>query len=454
VNLVVTDTPSAGITVLSFQIQITGAILQPGNVSILPKPVTVDLAQLVSDTGFLASTVIDSATYTSLQLTYANPQVTIQNNTGLAITAAGQTCAVGATCTFTPALNNASVTISSGVFPLTLTASSSTGLNLDLSIPDLLQSDLSISFANGSSVNLSLLGSGPAKIDDVLATVTSVSGTQVSVTTAFGNTLNLDETSSTAYSYPNSVCATPAASCVSAGQIVALDLALSGQGSLSIDSLTYVGTANASLVKGLVLSTATTGANPTAQVLLQRGVNAASLTAGEIATVSLAADATYAIATAAYPQLPSATFASAQDLLPGQELIVAVGSDLQHRHRVPAVLASHRLGRQHRHRQRVPHLGRLDRGVQQRAHAHSRNRCANRLEHHSGGVQFALGDHHRSAAGGQRTVAQFHQQRISDRGGDRCTRTDRAELKGRGCSMQLAPAIGRSPQNRHPSARR
>ncbi len=328
VNLVVTDTPSAGITVLSFQIQITGAILQPGNVSILPKPVTVDLAQLVSDTGFLASTVIDSATYTSLQLTYANPQVTIQNNTGLAITAAGQTCAVGATCTFTPALNNASVTISSGVFPLTLTASSSTGLNLDLSIPDLLQSDLSISFANGSSVNLSLLGSGPAKIDDVLATVTSVSGTQVSVTTAFGNTLNLDETSSTAYSYPNSVCATPAASCVSAGQIVALDLALSGQGSLSIDSLTYVGTANASLVKGLVLSTATTGANPTAQVLLQRGVNAASLTAGEIATVSLAADATYAIATAAYPQLPSATFASAQDLLPGQELIVAVGSDL------------------------------------------------------------------------------------------------------------------------------
>jgi hypothetical protein len=35
------------------------------------------------------------------------------------------------------------VTLSSGVFPLTVTASSSTGLSMDLSIPDLLQSDLS-----------------------------------------------------------------------------------------------------------------------------------------------------------------------------------------------------------------------------------------------------------------------------------------------------------------------
>jgi hypothetical protein len=82
------------------------------------------------------------------------------------------------------------------------------------------------------------------------------------------------------------------------------------------------------LVKGLVLSTQTAGANPTAQLLLQRGVNASSLSAGEIATVSLPADATYAVATAAYPPVSTATFASAQDLLPGQELIVSAGSDL------------------------------------------------------------------------------------------------------------------------------
>ena len=154
VNLVVADTPATNLTVLSFQVEITGAVLQPGNVALLPRPVTVDLAQLVSDTGFLASTVIDSATYTSLELTFANPQVTLLNNTGAAITLAGQSCAAGATCTFNPTLNNATVTISNGVFPLTLTASSSTGLNLDLSIPDLLQSDLSITLADGNRSTL------------------------------------------------------------------------------------------------------------------------------------------------------------------------------------------------------------------------------------------------------------------------------------------------------------
>ena len=68
VNLVVADTPATDLTILSFQVQITGAVLQPGNVSLLPRPVTVDLAQLVSDTGFLSSTVIGSATYTSLEI--------------------------------------------------------------------------------------------------------------------------------------------------------------------------------------------------------------------------------------------------------------------------------------------------------------------------------------------------------------------------------------------------
>src|SRR6516165_2377215 len=89
VNLVVADTPATDLTVLSFQVQITGAVLQPGNVALLPRPVTVDLAQLVTDTGFLASTVIGSATYTSLEVTLANPQVTLLNNTGAAITLAG-----------------------------------------------------------------------------------------------------------------------------------------------------------------------------------------------------------------------------------------------------------------------------------------------------------------------------------------------------------------------------
>lgn len=333
VNLVVNDTPSTGLTVLSFDVQITSAVLQPGNVSILPRPVTVDLAQLASDTAFLASSVIDSATYTSLTISFANPQVTILNNTAQTVTASGQSCLPGATCTFTPALNNASVTISNGVFPLTVTASSNTGLDLDLSIPDLLQSDLSITPASGASVNLSLLsGQAPqsmqARIDDVLGTITAVSGTQVNITTALGDLLVLSQDSSTSYSYPASVCAAANATCLSTGQLVTVDLSLLGNGALGINSLSYLASSGSAMTKALVLGADTTGTTPTVRLLLQQGVNVPSLHAGDIATVSLASDATYAVGTAIYPAVSMGSFAAAGDLLPGQELVVGVGSDL------------------------------------------------------------------------------------------------------------------------------
>jgi hypothetical protein len=334
VNLVVTDTPPSNITVLSFQVQITGAVLEPGDVSLLPRPVTVDLAQLVSDTGFLASTVIDSGTYTSMTMTLANPQVTIINSGVSSITISGQSCAAGATCTFIPALNNASVTISSGVFPITVAANSSTGLNLDLSIPDLLQSDLSVTLADGKSVNLSLLpqpsssSSEQAKIDDVFGTISSISGGQIDITTAFGDSLVLTSSSSTAYNYPASVCSTASASCLSVGQVVTADLSLLGNGALSLNAISYAGDSGAQEVKGIVLSTDTAAAVPTMELLVQRSINVSSLTPGQIATVSLPSGTKYAVGTAVYPGTSGASFSSALDLLTGQELVVNVGSNL------------------------------------------------------------------------------------------------------------------------------
>lgn len=333
VNLIVADTPSTAITVLSFYVEITGAVLQPGNVSLMPHPVTVDLAQLVSDTGFLASTVVGSATYSSLQLTFADPEVTIMNNTGAAIALTSGSCAVGATCAFSPTLNNATVTISNGVFPLAVSASSSTGLSLDLSIPDLLQSDLSVSLANGTSVNLSLLSASSAiaqqaQIADVLGTITSISGNQVNVSTALGDSLVLLDGSSTLYSYPSSVCPQANASCLQTGQIVSADLEMAGDGTLDIDSVSYIGGAGTSYMKGLVLSTNLTGAMPTAQLLFQSGVNVSSLSAGQVAVVTLPGGAGFAVGTPAYPAVSGASFAAATDLIPGQELIVSVGSNL------------------------------------------------------------------------------------------------------------------------------
>jgi len=60
INLVVMDTSPTNIAVLSFQTQMTGAVLQTDNVSLLVHPVAADLAQLVTDTGVVASSVIGS----------------------------------------------------------------------------------------------------------------------------------------------------------------------------------------------------------------------------------------------------------------------------------------------------------------------------------------------------------------------------------------------------------
>ncbi len=332
VNLVVQDTPPTGITVLSFQLQIASATLQPGAVSLLKRPVTVDLAQLVTDTSFLASQVVDSGTYTSLTMTYDNPQITLMNSSSQPLVTPIGTCAVGAVCTFTPRLNNASVTISSGVFPITITANSTTGLNLDLSISDLLQSDLSLTFASGQSVNLSLLSAlasltdQQSEVDAVLATVRSVSGQQATVQTALGDSLTVALSSTTNYSYPSSVCGAPSSSCLAPGQIVDLNLSLLGNGTLVAQSVTYADASGGAAARGTILATPTAGAN-SFQILLHQVIPGSTAAAGgSVVTIDPASSATFAVPFSSYPEVAGANFAATSDLLAGQEVLLQLAA--------------------------------------------------------------------------------------------------------------------------------
>lgn len=332
VNLVVQDTPPVGITILSFQLQIASATLQPGSVSLLKHPVTVDLAQLVTDTSFLASQVVDSGTYSSLTVTYDDPQITLMNSSNAPLVTPAGTCAVGQVCTFTPRVNNASVTISSGVFPLTVTASSATGLNLDLSIPDLLQSDLSLSFASGQSVNLSLLSAlasltdQQSEIDAVLATVQSVNGQQATIQTALGNSLTVDLNTTTSYNYPSSVCSTASASCLVTGQIVDLNLSLLGNGSLVAQSVTYADASGGAAARGTVLATPANGAN-SFQILLHQVIpGSTSAASGDTVTIVPAGGALFAVPFTGYPVVNGSSFTGTGDLAAGQEVLLQLAA--------------------------------------------------------------------------------------------------------------------------------
>ena len=87
VGLTVTDDPPAGVVVLFFQLSITGASFQPGNVSLFEQHQShpQNVSQLQADSAFLGSTNVNAGTYTSLTLTFADPQLTIYNGTGAAI---------------------------------------------------------------------------------------------------------------------------------------------------------------------------------------------------------------------------------------------------------------------------------------------------------------------------------------------------------------------------------
>jgi hypothetical protein len=145
ISLTIHDSPPAGITVLSLQVTIKSAILQPGNVSI-SLPETAELTQLQSDTTILSSLQIPSGTYTSLVLDIENPSMTFINNTGGPITPQpGQTCAINAVCQIFPTVPNGNIVpfSTAPVFPLVLAPNEEAGLELDFNLADLVQGDFS-----------------------------------------------------------------------------------------------------------------------------------------------------------------------------------------------------------------------------------------------------------------------------------------------------------------------
>src|SRR5260370_1150130 len=120
VVLGMTDTPPTNVSILSAVVTLTGATLSPGNISLLATPTTLELTRLQTDVAYLSRTNVNVGSYTSLTLTFANPSLTIENDTTSAI----GTCGIGAICTIPPTTTaNLSTTIT---LP-TLTDSSRTG---------------------------------------------------------------------------------------------------------------------------------------------------------------------------------------------------------------------------------------------------------------------------------------------------------------------------------------
>jgi hypothetical protein len=329
-----TDDPPSGVSVLSFQVSLTGATLSPANgtgstVSLVGNPIQIDVTQLQALSAFLANENVPAGTYSSLSLTFANPQLVIFNTFD---TALGSSCAVGSICTLTPAIgNSATVSFTSAPFPLAVSGSTPLGLLIDFHLNTVIQSDLSVNLGAANGISLSQVPAAAAgqapPFGLVTGTILSMNASQNQFTmqTAWGKTLTVDVNSSTQLvDWPP--CASPGAlSCLTAGSAVQVQVAaVNSDGSLLAASVKWLLVNQAQSVLGTVV-----GIVPLKLLLLASPPGAAAGTTpqqGTMATVTLDKGAAFAVDANGFTIPLGMVFSGFQNLTFGQELQVEVDS--------------------------------------------------------------------------------------------------------------------------------
>ncbi|MHB8504057.1 MAG: DUF5666 domain-containing protein [Candidatus Acidiferrales bacterium] len=152
VTLSLKDAPPANVNVISFEVTVSGASLNPGNIDLLGAtgPQDIDVTKLETENAILNTTGVpsNSGPFQSLTLTFANPRLTFLNGTATAI--AG--CAPGAVCKITP---SGSLVATVNFNPaLSLAANNSLGLLVDLNLNAILNNALGVDFSGPSAVSL------------------------------------------------------------------------------------------------------------------------------------------------------------------------------------------------------------------------------------------------------------------------------------------------------------
>ncbi len=330
VSLSIGDAPPAGVTILRFQIEVMSASLQPASssqtaVSMLNQPQEVELEHLQTESAFLVNLNVPEGTYNGFSATFANPQMTIFNETGGALTVGTQSCANNAVCNLTPPLNpmTASVQQPTAPFPLTLTANSALALLLHFDVNASVQNDLSVVPAI-SLKQIPPPPSGPFGQFHVVGTVSAVTSPDFTLQTSFGNqTLTIATDSNTQYNFGNS-CQADNFTCVSTGQLLKVKVSLMSGGTLLATSVELFSAKAAPSFQGIVTS-ANASQNQFQVVLLfmdDQQHQFGQMSPGFGITIQPAASATFSIDSDGITLPSGLSFASVQDILVGQVVLL------------------------------------------------------------------------------------------------------------------------------------
>jgi hypothetical protein len=314
------DAPPTNVTVLSFEVTVTGAVLQPGNQALVSNPIRVEVKQLEVEAAFLNTLNVPAGTYNSLVITVSNPELTIQNNSGVAILG----CADKAICEVKPQLASATATANFNP-PLTLVAGTPVGLLLDLDLANSIPMSLSpISPTFTISQLPAVQGTGKVEdLEDLVGTVQSKDAANNSFTLQTDPAippLTIKVDSNTKFKDFDEVnCAAGDFTCVTTGQMVEVDASLTAGGMLLAKKVSIENEdQNPEELKGIIAAIA----SPTQFqiVVLDEMPNINNVSVGNLLTVNLLLNTKFSIQKGDIDRLDTSglNFAAASDLLVGQ----------------------------------------------------------------------------------------------------------------------------------------
>src|SRR5258708_376134 len=230
VSVTITDTPPAGVPLLSFEVNVTGAMLNPGSVDLLAGkgPIQIEVKQLETESAFLSTATVPAGTFTSLTLTFANPELTFKNDTGAAL--AG--CVVGAVCEI-KATGMLTSTVNFPGSGIVIMANSSTGIQVDVNPNTILSTTLGVDFSLAGAVSVQQLTMKTAgeldALDDLRGAVQGLDTTNKKFTlhTADGD-FPITTDSNTEFDFE--ACAANNFTCLQNNQVVEVDVKLMAGG--------------------------------------------------------------------------------------------------------------------------------------------------------------------------------------------------------------------------------
>jgi hypothetical protein len=324
VSFTVGDDPPAGVAVLRFQVQITSASLQPSDttqptVSMLLGPLNVELLHLQTETAPLGNVNVPAGTYNGLTASFANPQMTIFNNTGHTLTVGAQSCLTDQVCIFNPSLNQtvASVQSPTAPFPVTLSSNSPVGFEMHFDVNTSVQGDLSVTPKITLRKVIPPSATTPINQFHVIGRVTAVNSPNFTIQTGFGNlSASIATDSNTTYDF-GSTCAAQDFSCLVDGQVVGVAVKLFPGGTLLAAHVRLIEKKDLHSLQGIVVRV-NVAQNRFDMVLQDLQETFASVNPGLLVSVQINSSTNFIVDSDGVTIPSGLTFSGIGDLMPGQ----------------------------------------------------------------------------------------------------------------------------------------